>query len=674
MHDDMLARFVRSFQQAIDEEMAAMRERMGSFEVLLTGGTTVSVDEQTRRGRYRFALGGSADKLMVGMECSLRIGGNEQLVAIESLQDAVVVLRSTGPVALGAGNGVLVVYPWFLYERLKTRLGELRANRHDVARALALFGKLPRVYAPRSLVLDHDELNDSQRRAVRLCSDSSVAFLWGPPGTGKTATLAHVADELLAQGQRLLILSTTNAAVDQALAQIARRPNLARAIERGELLRLGYSDGDNQGAGLHQAIRRLHGQHDRQIARARERLRALETALRQVAALAARLGELAPSAQTSLFERTSTQGLRVGELLDVFGRGHAARIARLAPDAQSAVLARRGDRLARARELTRASIERARRQLAEREVHLVTDARAVVTTLTASYFSPLLENQRFDTVLVDEASMAVLPSLFYSACLAREKTVMVGDPRQLPPIVQSSAPYVRRAMGRSIFEVGVSDPEASDMVVMLDTQYRMHPEIGELVSRLFYSGRLRHGASTQDRLGIAERAPYAGRALVVVDTAGTTRCSTRPGSFSRSNESSAALCVELAAAALAAGIGSIAVITPYADQAREIQRRLAKLDDGARVECSTVHRFQGHERDMVIFDTVDAAPLRPGVLLSGRGEGTSAANLINVSLSRARGKLVIVSDVEHFRTYAPDSLINELHVAAVRTVVKRGSA
>ena len=664
MYEDLLARFVRSFQQAIDEEMAAMRERLGSFEVLLGGGTTVSFDDQTRRGRYRFALGGNADKLMVGMECSLRIGGNEQLVAIESLQNAVVVLRSSARVTLGAGDGVLVVYPWFLYEKLKTRLGELRANHHEVARALALFGKLPRVHAPRSLVLDHGELNDSQRRAVQLCSDSSVAFLWGPPGTGKTATLAHVADELLAQGQRLLILSTTNAAVDQALAQIASRPNLAQAIDRGELLRLGFSDGENHGAGLHEAIRRLHGKHDRQITHARERLRTLEVALRRVAALAARLGELAPGAQTSLFERAPSQGLRVSELLDVFGRGQAARIARLASDAQSAIVARRAVRLARVRELTRARIERARQELAAREAHMVGDARAVVTTLTGSYFSPLLERQRFDTVLVDEASMAVLPSLFYAACLAREKTLMVGDPRQLPPIVQSSAPYVRRAMGRSIFEVGVTDPEASDVVVMLDTQYRMHPEIGELVSRLFYSGRLRHGEGTEARSSIAERAPYAGRALVVVDTAGTTRCSTRPGSFSRSNELSAALCVELAAAALAAGIGSIAVITPYADQAREIQRRLAKLGDGARVECSTVHRFQGHERDMVIFDTVDAAPLRPGVLLSGRGEGASAANLINVSLSRARGKLVIVSDVEHFRTLAPDSLINELHAAA----------
>jgi superfamily I DNA and/or RNA helicase len=302
-----------------------------------------------------------------------------------------------------------------------------------------------------------------------------------------------------------------------------------------------------------------------------------------------------------------------------------------------------------------------------REARLVADARAVLTTLSGAYFSSALDGQRFDVVLVDEASMAVLPSLFYAACLAREKTLMVGDPRQLPPIVQSSSPYVQRAMGRSIFEVRVSDPERSDVVVMLDTQYRMHPEIGELVSRLFYSGRLQHGRGTETRAAIAERAPYPGRALVVVDTQGKTRCTTRPGSFSRINEQSAALCAQLAADAVAGGIASIAVITPYADQAREIRKQLDRLGtDTSQVECSTVHRFQGHERDMVIFDTVDAPPLRPGVLLSGRGEGSQAAKLINVSLSRARGKLVVVSDVEHFCEAAPGSLINALNAAGFR--------
>ena len=663
MHDALLARFVRSFQQAIREEMAAMRERLGSFEVALRAGTAVGVDDEGAGGSYRFAIVGAADKLMAGMQCSLRIAGAEQLVSITSLEPATLVVHAHARLSLGTGEGVLVVYPWFLYERLAARLGELSCERHEVERALALFGKLPPVLTQRALVRGHGELNQSQRRAVQLCSDSSLAFLWGPPGTGKTRTLAHVVEELLAQGKRLLVLSTTHAAVDQALAQMALRPELAQAIARGEVLRLGHTDAETHGASVREVLERLHGTHARTIADARERLQRLRDRLRRLEELRAQLAARAPSAQQSLFERAA-DGLRAPELFEVFGRGHAARIAARPAHLQLPVLARRATRWGRMRALLLERIAAANRELAAREACLVGDARAVLTTLTAAYFSPPLEGQRFDVVLVDEASMAILPSLFYAACLAREKTLMVGDPRQLPPIVQSSSPYVRQAMGRSIFDVTVSDPHSSAVVVMLDTQYRMHPEIGELVSRLFYAGRLQHGEGTQQRESIAALAPYPGRALVVVDTAGQTRCTTRPGSFSRTNEQSAALCAQLANDALATGIASIAVIPPYADQAREIQKQLDRLGaDPERVECSTVHRFQGHERDMVIFDTVDAPPMRPGVLLSGRGEDSHAANLINVSLSRARGKLVVVSDVEHFRVQAPESLVNLLNAA-----------
>jgi hypothetical protein len=669
VHDVLLTRFVRSFQQAIREEMTAMRERLGSFELPLRAGSVLSLDEDGARGRYRFELVGESDKLMVGMDCSLRIAGAEHLVSIESLERATLVVRASRRITIGDGTAVLVVYPWFLYQKLDTRLGELACDRHEVERALALFGKLPHVRhvrGARPLTLDHGALNDSQRRAVELCSDSSLGFLWGPPGTGKTRTLAHVVEELLAQGKRLLVLSTTHAAVDQALAQMATRPGIATAISRGELLRLGHTEADTHGASVREVLARLHGEHAASIERARVRLRALEAPARRLQELLTRLSERNASQQTSLFERGADGGVRAPELFELFGRDHAVRIAAGTPHRQAELLSRRAARWKRLRELLLERTARANRELAARELRLVTDARAVLTTLTAAYFSSPLDGQRFDVVLVDEASMAVLPSLFYAACLAREKTLMVGDPRQLPPIVQSQSPYVQRAMGRSIFEVTVPEPERSDVVVMLDTQYRMHPEIGELVSRLFYSGRLRHGAGTDLRATIAARAPFPGRALVVVDTSGRTRCSTRPGSFSRINESSAALCAQLAADALSAGISSIAVITPYADQAREIKKQLARLGDAvARVECSTVHRFQGHERDMVIFDTVDAPPLRPGVLLSGRGEESHAANLINVSLSRARGKLVVVSDVQHFRTLAPESLVNRLNAAGV---------
>jgi superfamily I DNA and/or RNA helicase len=106
------------------------------------------------------------------------------------------------------------------------------------------------------------------------------------------------------------------------------------------------------------------------------------------------------------------------------------------------------------------------------------------------------------------------------------------------------------------------------------------------------------------------------------------------------------------------GQASIAVITPYAAQASEIRRLLGARRIGDVVECSTIHRFQGRECDVVIIDLVDAAPMRPSALIA------DAPNLLNVSISRARGKLVIVADVAYFASMAPDGLVATMLRAA----------
>jgi len=219
----------------------------------------------------------------------------------------------------------------------------------------------------------------------------------------------------------------------------------------------------------------------------------------------------------------------------------------------------------------------------------------------------------------------------------------------LPPIIQSRDAFVRRVMGRNIFAVTVPRPLESNLVALLNTQYRMHPQIGELVSELFYEGQLRHGQNTDQREKLAAYPPYPGKALVVIDTAGQTTCATAQGSFSRFNEHSAELCTQLAHMAQAEGLTSIGIITPYAEQARLIRGRLSSTGDQEAIECSTVHRFQGHERDLIILDTTDASPLPSGVLLDD--------HLLNVSISRARGKLLILADYTYYQRHAPRGIV-----------------
>jgi hypothetical protein len=665
-HPELLGRFVAAFRRGIQEEMAAMQGQADSFEIALADGAGMGERDARHLVRYRFQSGNAADRLSVGTTGTLRIGVSEQAITIEDLEATHVTVSAEHRVDPKASPAALVVAPWFLYERLVSALEELDVARHAIGGALALFGKAAPARAASALVCDHAALNEGQRAAVQLCSDSSLAFIWGPPGTGKTTTLTHIVEELIAQHKTILLVSTTNAAIDQVLAKLAARPAFSGTIGDGSVVRLGRSDAETYGTELAAIALRLHRAHAEAIDRLRARVVEAERLVRQGEALVARLEE-ASQAQQSLFADLRVR-LAASALAGLLPLPVAQRCVTLREHDQLAIVRARVARFTRLAALCKASIVKRRRALHDDQAGIVGNARLVLSTLANSYLSPVMTDARFDVVIAEEASMAILPALFYAAALARDKVIVVGDPRQLPAILHSSRPAVHQVMGRSVFEVGVTDPLTSDIVAMLDVQYRMHPAIGSLVGRLFYDGRLRTRGDTAQHDAIAAGEPFGGAAVVVVDTAARTTCRRAPDGSSRVNAETAELSAQLATAAAHGGTRSVAVITPYQAQARAIRALLADRA-AASIECSTIHRFQGHESDIVIFDTVDAAPMAPGMLLSGDGPASVARNLLNVSISRARGKLIIVADVRYFEDRLPRGIITELlrHAMAVGT-------
>jgi hypothetical protein len=636
--------------------------------VVLTGGQRTMLDESESGAAYTFRALSLDEKLVAGLECTLRTSGSEQLVRVDRIDGADVTLWSERSVVLTDGHAVLVIYPWFLYDKLLKVLEEIDPHRFAVERAMTLFGKFDATFEPRELVRGHASLNASQRAAVQLCSDSDLAFVWGPPGTGKTTTLAHIVSELRAQGLRVLVLSTTNAALDQALEKIAADREMGEAIHAGTVVRIGRSDGPTFGAAVCDVVMRLNAVHQQALDRLLSRRPKVALAVRSCEEALHALADAGVPYQESLFGGARPRR-PPAHLEQIFNAPRAASLQDLAPAELAGMVRRRATRLVRALALYDKAIAARRQALRNKEHDVVDGASLVLSTLTNGYFSPLMVEQRFDVLIVEEASMAILPALFYAACLGRRKTVMVGDPCQLPSIVQSNADYVRKVMGRNIFEVTVAEPLSSPLVAMLDMQYRMHPLIGELVSDLFYAGRLKHGGDLAMRERIAAREPYGGTPLVVLDTAGGTRCQPGSGGQSRINIVTADLCVDLAIRAARRGADSVAIITPYVDQARAIRARLKAQAGDQRdvrpIECSTVHRFQGQERDVVILDTVDAEPMQPGVLLSERGAHSTAQHLINVAISRARGKLIVVADVRYFEQRAAGSVVTTMVARAL---------
>ena len=137
-----------------------------------------------------------------------------------------------------------MIYPAFLLERLqRALLALLDEDTYYVTSAIRLFGKLAAEQQPQPPLLEHGRLNPSQRRAIQLCCSSNLTFIWGPPGTGKTMTLAHIVAELLARGSRILITSTTNTAVDQVLAKLAESHETHSWLVQGQVVRVGEPQG-----------------------------------------------------------------------------------------------------------------------------------------------------------------------------------------------------------------------------------------------------------------------------------------------------------------------------------------------------------------------------------------------------------------------------------------------
>ncbi|NIA16384.1 MAG: AAA family ATPase, partial [Nitrospiraceae bacterium] len=481
---ELLGSFIRSFHKAIRGEMDAMRKRLGPFEVPLKNARRADASADGDHV-YVFDVIAPNDKLALHTECTLRCEGSELVVTVTGLDRGTVTVRSGHRVPLELATYTLVIYPWFLYERLSHALeGLVDGDEAAMTRAFTAFGKIEPVKTPTPTRLPHPGLNESQLRAVGLCCSSNLAFVWGPPGTGKTTTLGHIVTELVAHGHRVLVTSTTNAAVDQALQKLAGLEAARGALDRGDIVRVGHTHGDTFGAALREVVNRVHRDAHERLEELKSRLMAATGRARQCAQFQSKLEDAAEPLQGDLFEESHAVVLGDWELRAVFDEADLPRLRALPPDQLLDAVRCERDRLEGEKAACQAGIRETSQALSDREPEIVRKARVVLATMTNVYISPLLTGERFDVVIVEEAGMAILPTLFYCATLADAKAVMVGDPKQLPPIVQSRAPYVRQVMGRSIFEVTVPRPHASDVVEMLDTQYRMHPAIGDLVSGL----------------------------------------------------------------------------------------------------------------------------------------------------------------------------------------------
>ena len=625
-----------------------------------------------------------------------------------------------------------------------------------------------------------DGLNQLQSDALEVVAKNSVTYIWGPPGTGKTTTMGSIVAALASLGQKVLLVSNTNLAIDTALERCLDRFSDIKELSGGEMLRLGtmvkpeliskYSSKidldslfgievvplrkkiDTISSALSKKKNKISDlletqrEYDRhlEISSGSEKAEAkagglkedLKRAKKEIPALKLRITELeaeftqanSKSGIGRMFSKSRNPGairldinsaqskkdqadkavLRIASEIPVLekkiaeiDRAVATSKAWLAKHPDSPKLNAEIESLRSETAVDEKAIKALQEEISQKRMVIMQTAKVIACTA----YKPLLDKEiiamKFDCVVVDEASMLQLPLYYCAAALAQKRIVIAGDFRQLPPIVRvgsnssrgdSTAAALEADMKALMTENAFTKSgviakskigEKSTELIALRDQYRMRKPISDLISETFYPEHtLRTVAEKTDK-----PTPWGNEAFLFFDTTSLEPESSTVNGKSRRNLMHA-LTVQAIAEQLfedgwelkSTAKKSFGIITPYAKQSSFIESLLT-TDPEKRVKggISTVHRFQGNERDLMIIDlTKVASDSEPNLgSFIGHPDPLAPENAMwNVAISRARQHVIIVGDfptLERNSSALISQLVNKMKknmkVIDARTVI-----
>ncbi len=185
----------------------------------------------------------------------------------------------------------------FIWQRAAKRLEAYQESKTEVGMIATVLRPANESISSDSLDEDwgQDTLSDNtrirpdaeQRDALQMSLRQRVTFVYGPPGTGKSVTIGWLVKELVRRGERIVVASHTNVAVDNALEKALSTTQGRRIEEEGRIVRLGEPLKQDleklrlpnviakMSSGLKDELARLEG-------RQRELARALDTASQEV--------------------------------------------------------------------------------------------------------------------------------------------------------------------------------------------------------------------------------------------------------------------------------------------------------------------------------------------------------------------------------------------------------
>ena len=320
---------------------------------------------------------------------------------------------------------------------------------------------------------------------------------------------------------------------------------------------------------------------------------------------------------------------------------------------------------------------------------ILTSARVVVaTTTTLQSRAPLFTLRHFTLAIVDEASQILEPSVV--GLLARvDKFVMVGDYKQLPAVVQQPA-SLSVVTSEELTDIHLTDCRnslferlyrremalgRSQFTGILRRQGRMHPDIARFPNDMFYKREhlecvpLPHQQEdTIYPLPLPENADALDRQLYqhrLLYFASPDNLS--PRQSDKINPAEARLVAQIVERVYGYyGKGfdpdkTVGVIVPYRNQIAMIRHEIARVGIPSldRISIDTVERYQGSQRDVIIYSFTIQHAYQLDFLTANYFEedGQIIDRKLNVALTRARKQLIVTG---HEPTLRRNSIFSKL--------------
>lgn len=260
-----------------------------------------------------------------------------------------------------------------------------------------------------------------------------------------------------------------------------------------------------------------------------------------------------------------------------------------------------------------------------------------VVGVTSAGIYPGLFDTVFDCAVIDEASQMPEPYAIGIVNCAK-KLVMVGDDKQLAPVIQSSK-ALYGGLGVSLFERMkiYFEKNNADSIAMLKNQYRMNRKLIEFPSKMFYNGEVKTGNET---VGM-RKPPIRITNNKIPNWIESVINPDEPLIFVNLKEtgdkySGIACIADIVLKGLldsAVKPEDIGIISPYRHEVSHL-RKVLRINN---LDIDTIDRFQGSDKEIIILSCAMKDSDIPDLLTN--------PNRFNVALTRSKSKLIVIGNL-----------------------------